>query len=888
MSLAIGTRLGSYEITGPLGAGGMGEVYRARDTELGREVAIKVLPASFTSDASRVARFEQEAKTLASLNHPNIAHIYGLERSDGTTALAIELVEGPTLAERIAAGPLPVEEALGIAGQIADALEAAHERGIVHRDLKPANVKLTPNGVVKVLDFGIAKALDTRVTSSGNAPVLTTPTMTAAGLVLGTAAYMSPEQARGKPVDERADIWSFGCVLYEMLTGQLAFGGEDVTIVLARVLERGANLEALPNGVSPAVRRTLELCFEKDPRQRIADIRDVRLALEGQFETDARSASDQRIAARGWQRVWPLVAGLIVGGLVVGVAFWAARPSTDVPSVSHRYALPLPKEAELPAARAFAPQAVVSPDGRYLAFTAEDPATARTSLWVQAMSSLTAQRIDRTEGADVPFWSPDSKQIAYFANDKLMRVPVAAGAPLTVCNAPQAAGGTWLETPQGDNVIVFGSQGAPLNRVPAGGGIPTPVTSLADGEFGHFSPQALPDGRVLYAAFRLNAVASYVQTLGSDDRTEVAGIESRAVYAPPGFLLYVREGVLLAQRFDLDSLALRGDPTALADGVRYIPAGGSAFTASANTIVYRGLSGFNSRVRVRWYERDGTPGDAVVDAGYYSHVELSPDNRYLALVNGVTTGNSDLWIKDLSSGAFQRLAFPERESQEVWAPDSRYLAYSGGAALFYTELGSGQRNPVPNTEGLVLVHSWTPDGKYLIGGPSGGAIRLIPAPRRNGAATGATEAPREVFAEPYSTDHFRVSPDGQWIAYSSQESGRPEIMVARFPSFTDRRQVSTAGGTQPQWRADGRELFFHANDLHMMAVDVTPGESLTIGGIHELFATNPTVHSTTIFMYAATRDGQRFLMTEPAEAALLSDREPLYVLTNWQTLLNGK
>ena len=910
MPLTPGTHFGSHEITGPLGAGGMGEVYRAHDTELERDVAIKVLPASFTSDAARVARFEQEAKTLAALNHPNIAQVYGIERAQIThehsaatdasaeapagesstrTAIVMELVEGPTLAERIAQGPIPVDEALRLAMQIADALEAAHSRGIVHRDLKPANIKITPEGVVKVLDFGIAKAVAPELVGSGTpSPIMTTP-VTQIGVMLGTAAYMSPEQARGKAIDKRTDIWAFGCVLYEMLTGQLAFGGEDVATTLARVIANPADIESLPATLPPNIRQTLQLCLEKDVGRRIRDIGDVKLALEGRFGTgtDARAEPGDRSVQPRWRGALPLAAGLIVGGLVVGIALWAARSPPEAPVVSSHYALQLPEHTELPS-RAALPQAAVSPDGRYMVFAAADPETRQNSLWVRATNSLTSQHLDRTEGAELPFWSPDSQQVGYFANDKLMRVSVAAGAPLTVCNAPNGQGGTWFQTPDGNNVIVFGATNGPLNRVPATGGVPQPVTSLSVNEYSHVYPQALPDGRILYTASGIGTAATYVQSLGSSDRTQITPLATRAMYVSPGFLLYVREGVLLAQAFDLDSLELQGEAAALAEDVRDNVANAStAFYASANAIVYRRGSGqLGQLLRVRWYGRDGTPGDVILSAGNYRHVELSPDNRYLA-VSDTDASGTDLWIKDLASGTYQRLASPGNESQEVWAPDSRRLAYSNGNELFYTELGSGRRTPVPQTEGLVLLHSWTPDGKYLLAQSLRDlAVKLVPAPGLDAADTAAAEPQREVFSETYATDHFRVSPDGQWVAYTSQESGAPEIMVARFPSFTDRRQVSVSGGTQPQWRADGRELFFHANELHMMAAEITPGESLEIGAVRELFATNPTVHSPTVFMFAATRDGQRFIMTEPVENSS-SNREPLYVITNWQTLLHA-
>jgi eukaryotic-like serine/threonine-protein kinase len=905
MALTLGTRFGHYEITGSLGKGGMGEVYRARDTELGRDVAIKTLPASFAADADRVARFEQEARTLAALNHPNVAQIYGLERAQldrhesgpaganarddsGTTiALVMELVEGPTLADRITEGPIPADEALGIAMQIADALEAAHDKLIVHRDLKPANVKLRPDGTVKVLDFGIAKAFEPAALASGSdSPILTTPA-TQAGVILGTAAYMSPEQAKGKAVDKRTDIWAFGCVLYEMLTGQLAFGGEDVATTLARVIANETSMSALPATISPTVRRVLELCLRKDSRNRIRDIGDVKLALAGDFDSGADAQAEAAsVSAAGWRRAFPVAFGLIAAGLIAGVALWALPPPVPITGLASHYALQLPGDFTLPIGSASGPHAAVSPNGHYIAYALEDPATRRSSLWIQAIDSLTPQRLDRADGAQFPFWSPDSQQIAYFSDDKLMRISIAGGSPLTVSDAESGEGGYWYDDESGTGFIVFGSRG-PLRRVPAMGGIATPVTSLATNEFAHLYPQMLPDGRLLYASMYAGTISTFVQSPGSAERTTLMTGMTRAVYTPPGYLLYVREGTLLAQRFDLESLELQGDAVALAQDVRATPSNGrSAFSASSDTLVYRRGSGLVGLVtQVRWYDRDGTPGEVVVAPGGHGHVELSPDNRYLAVTDAGTDGAADLWIKDFASGTYSRLtSSPGSESQEAWAPDSRHLAFSTAVSLFYTELGTGSSLPVAQSEGYPLLHSWTPDGRYLLA-QQGPSVSLIPAPPLGASDGAARQAPQEVFSSPYAVDHFRVSPDSNWVAYTSQESGQPEIVVAAFPSFTARRQVSISGGTQPQWRADGRELFFHANDQHMMAVEVTPGESLEIGPIHQLFATNETVHSPIIFMYAATSDGQRFLLTEPVEGNSRSD-EPLYVMTNWQTLLD--
>lgn len=894
MSLEAGTRVGAYEIVSTIGAGGMGEVYRARDSRLNRDVALKLLPGVFAADPQRLARFEREAQLLASLNHPNIAAIYGLEESSGLRAIVMELVDGDEVA-----GPLPVADALRVARQIAEAIEFAHDKGVIHRDLKPANIRLTPEGTIKVLDFGLAKALEIADESSWETRLANSPTLSLAathvGMILGTAAYMSPEQAKGKPVDRRADVWAFGVVLYELLTGKRLFGGETASETLASVMKEPFSLDALPADTPRSIRALLERCLHRDLRRRLQSIGEARIVIE---DVIAGGVKDETTVAAprpraSWVRRLPWAVSVVA---MVGGAFWLglrwnASSPIDAPGVM-RFTVQPPEGTILTSVNASGPHYAISPDGRYLAFVTTPTGTGaggRGTLWVRALDSLVAQRLDRTEGAAYPFWSPDSQHVAYFADGQLMRISVAGGAPLVVSAAESGEGGAWFQAEGQEGIIVFAPRPTgPLHRVPARGGISTAVTKLGDGEAGHVFPQFLPDGRVLYSV-RGDKGAVWVQSFGSDERTRVIEAETRAVYSHPGLLLYTRDDVLLAHRFSLDTLALEGEPVAVAQNVRNAaPLRRNAFSVSSNgVLIYRGSSS-SDNVRLRWYERSGKPGELVhPDGGDFSHLELSPNGKYLAVAVG-TTGDADLWIKDLSSGAFQRVtSMPGAENQEVWSPDSGRLAFVTAKGLAFTVIGSGTIAPVPGGEGPILLEQWTPDGKYLLMRRQGkGPLSLLSAPSQEAATTPTgskgSPQPEEIFTAPYDVDHFRVSPNGKWVAYTSLESGRPQVMVASFPSFTNRKQISLDRGAQPQWRADGRELFFHG-DLVMMALDVDP-ETMTTGRPHELFKTSQAVMSLQVHLYAATGDGQRFVLREPAQEAPASV-EPIYVVSNWRRLV---
>jgi eukaryotic-like serine/threonine-protein kinase len=713
--------------------------------------------------------------------------------------------------------------------------------------------------------------------------------------VLGTAAYMSPEQAKGRAVDRRADIWAFGVVFYELLTGKRLFGGETVSETLASVMKEPFSLDVLPADTPRAIRTLLARCLDRDLRRRLQSIGEARILID---DVIAGSANDAPIASevhRGaaWVR-W--VAGAVLLLALIGGGFWLGSRSnmSDVATGAViRFTVLPPEGTTLASVNAGGPQQAISPDGRYIAFVATAAGTGlggQGTLWVRALDSLVAQRLDRTEGASFPFWSSDSQQLAFFADGQLKRISVTGGAPLVVCAAISAEGGTWMQAEGAEGVIVFsGGPAAPLYRVPARGGIATALTTLAKGEVNHVFPQFLPDGRLLYSS-RGDKPAVWVQNPGSAERTLVMEAATRAAYSEPGLLLYIRDNVLLANRFSLDTLALEGEPVAVAQNVRNAPAASrSSFSiSSTGVLVYRGGTLADS-VRIRWYPRSGERGDlAHADAGDFHNLELSPDGKYLAVVVG--SGESDIWTKDLSSGAFQRVTSLEGgETEEVWAPDSRRLAFVTAKGISYTVVGSGAVTPVPGGEGPYRLEQWTPDGKYLLVRRQGrGALSLLPAPAPQAisAAAGSTASPelQPLFTATYDVDHFRVSPNGKWVSYTSLESGRPEVIVASFPSFTERRQISVNRGAQAQWRADGRELFFHG-DLWMMAVDVDP-DTMKTSRPRELFRTNPAVMSLLVYQYAATPDGERFLLREPAEGVSTS-AEPLYVVSNWRKLVEN-
>jgi serine/threonine protein kinase/Tol biopolymer transport system component len=809
----------------------MGEVYRATDRNLKRSVAIKVLPAAVAGDADRVSRFQREAEVLAALNHPNIGAIYGLEKTPDFTAIVMELVEGEDLSQRIARGLMPIDEAFSIAKQIAEALEAAHEQGIIHRDLKPANIKVRPDGTVKVLDFGLAKALDPLGANSGDTSAMNSPTKTAratvAGIVLGTAAYMAPEQARGKPVDRRADIWAFGTVLYEMLTGRRAFKGEDTPDILASVLKQEPDWSALPPNTPPSIRRLLRRSLAKDPRHRLTAMGDARLELD---ERDA--PSDQRLTRpRAVHRVlWGMLAVTSAIAVIAAIALATlARRASSVPALG-RFSLPPPQGTTLfPDSTAVA----ISPDGHQVALVTGDTAVSLpanfTGLWIRAVDSLEARFLPGTEGASFPFWSPDSRQLAFFANRQLKKITLADGHIDEICDAPDARGGAW--SPSG--VIIFSPlNSGPLMRVNAAGGKPEPVTALDANEYGHRFPAFLEDGEhFVYASVppRNGEFNILLGSLSGRGRTSLLTAQNAPSVASE-HLLFMRRGSLVAQRLDQQRRVLAGDPVSLPDAPRdvgvYAMAGAAVSAARDGTLAYYTHPPGNSKLV--WFDRSGRQqGTVSVPAGTYLDVGLAPNLSRAAVVRQVSPAATELWIVDLERGGSSRLANAAgQNNRPVFSPDSERVAFSSdrdGPRDMYviSAQGSPPEQPIYRSKTLAKDPlSWSPDGRFLVyrdvGPATGWDLWTRP--------TSGDGSPA-VFAQgPATETSGAISPDGKWMVYASDETGRFEVYVQDFPVPKRKYRVTSNGGARAWWRADSRQLLIlNADWTQLLAADVRPG-----------------------------------------------------------------
>jgi Tol biopolymer transport system component len=909
MTLAGGTKLGPYEILSSIGAGGMGEVYRATDTNLGRDVAIKVLPEAFAQDPERIARFEREARTLAALNHPNIAGIYGLEKSQGTYALVMELVEGEDLSQRIARGPIPIDEALPIARQIVEALEAAHEQGIIHRDLKPANIKVREDGTVKVLDFGLAKLADPAVGGASKpdmslSPTITSPAMmTGVGVLLGTAAYMSPEQARGKAVDKRADIWAFSCVLFEMVTGKRAFEGDDISETLASVLAREPDLAALPVTVAPAIRTLLRRCLEKDRRKRVGEIAVARFAIEeagtlgavaSAHEATVQPRIDAAVALTRAQlrqvmrvRMALVTAGavLVVGAAVGIMALWWSTPPRE--TRAYRTAILPPTNTRL---AGFPFQRFsLSPDGRRLAWAASmDGGT--LSLWVQSLDGLSAQRLTGTEGAGTPFWSPDSRVVGFYAGGLLKTINADGGAPRTVAEVGAGnPGATWNRA----NVILFSGagEGSVIRRVSSTGGAVTPVTTLdrENGESQHWAPVFLPDGQhFLYVSIGTKAGGPaavngvYVAALDSGERKLLVPGGASPRYAQ-GFLIYLREQTLMAQPFDVERLELTGDPVPMAEQVAIGGLSGrmgAVAVSETGVLAYQaGASGDVSQLV--WLDRTGRQMESVGDQGDYGDVELSPDGQRASVTFAATANAYDVWLFDLARRLRTRFTFDSTAGATLWSPDSSRLVFSstrsGSRDLYQKASSGGGNDQLLLTEGGVSEYasSWSRDGRAILysrGAQPGADLWVL-------QLTG-NRKPFPFMETPFLEVHGQFSPDGRWVAYVSNESGQNEIYVAPFPGPGGKWRISTAGGNWPRWRGDSRELFYLAPDNQLVAADVSAHDStFDVGAVRPLFQTQARVNRG--YMYDVSADGQRFLVNRLVEQAV----QPLTFLINWPATL---
>lgn len=899
MALVPGSKLGPYEIVSSLGAGGVGEVYLAQDARLGRSVAIKILPEQFSSDAQRMARFDREAKLLASLNHPHIAAIYGLEESNGVRALVMELVEGPTLAERIKQGPLPPDEALPIAKQIAEALECAHERGIVHRDLKPSNVKITPDGAVKVLDFGLAKALEGDVSA---VDISTSPTLshaaTQAGILLGTAAYMSPEQARGKKVDRRADIWAFGAVLYEMLTGRAAFIGETISDTLAAVIRGEPDWSALPEYLPPAINRLLRRCLTKDPIQRLRDIGEARITIEtvlsGAFEETAGPLGATTSPPSLWQRAFPWGVAAIAAAVAIayGVLYWRASQREPRPVMQLSLSLPAPL------ATVFEPNPgspfALSPDGSQIVFVALVPGKPQ-QLYLRPFDQQSGTAIPGTENATQPFFSPDGQSVGFFAQGKLRKVSLHGGPAVQLGEAPVPHGATWTA----DDTIIFAPNfGSGLVRIPATGGTPQILTqpNQKEQEISHRWPQVLPGGKDVLFTIQVGSGSSYddariaVLSLETGKWRTLLGGGSYARYVPPGHIVYARAGSLMAAAFDLKRMEVRGAPVPVQEGVvtSALTSGGAEYDVTASGMLAYVPGNAKPPVRtLAWVDRAGNAKILPVPPRVYNAPHLSPDGKQLAVqINDY--GDLAVWIYDFARNTLTRLTFgPGISASPLWLPDGRKVIYStrisSGYPSFRAKLadGSGKEEILfgkefadPGSAPLAV----SPDGKTLF------FAAHDPAGTQDIEALSLDGSDR---IQPFLQGSFnlaalRFSPDGHWVAYMTDESGRREICVQPFPGLSGKWMISTEGGEAPRWAPNGREIFYFAGD-ELMSVDVETRPAFKAGTPHALFSAAGYLGYGN---YDVAPNGQHFLMIKQEDVS--TNPRELNVILNWSEELERR
>jgi Tol biopolymer transport system component len=892
----IGKTLGPYQVVALLGEGGMGEVYRARDTKLNRDVALKILPEAFTTDADRLARFKREAQVLASLNHPNIAAIYGFEDSQSTThALVMELVTGDDLSALIARGPIPISDVLPIAKQIVDALEAAHDAGIVHRDLKPGNLKVRADGTVKVLDFGLAKA----PSGPASGAAVDSPTMTGTrmGMILGTAAYMSPEQARGRSVDKRADIWAFGVVVVEMLTGQRLFKGDDISDVLAAVLRQEVDWAALPSNIPPRLRALLERCLDRDLKTRLRDIGEARVALARVNDppSDPSLVRPQPDVSRRGSAIRESIAwGLALTATLVAAGFWIAR-SGGAPAAGAGQSVRLtfvPPDNVV----AEAGGALISPDGQKLLFTGRT-ADGRRTLWLRRLDSLEAAPLPDTDEAIEPFWSPDSKSIAFGAQGKLKRLDLGTARAQVLADAARSNNGAW--SPSG--VIVFSPDfRQPLARVAATGGVRTVAVPLNDAarESGHRYPHFLPDGRhFLYAANRGPASPLMVGSIDSTETRELLPDFAPAIYAKPGWLIYIRNGTLVAHAFDADRLAFSGEPQAISAapmGTNWAQ-GARVSLSDSGTLVIQDATAYD--YQLMWYRRDGrsiATFGAMRKVTVAEYPRISPDGKRVVVQRfDPATQNQDLWVGDLARETFDRLttnpvleqlAFWSRDGQSVFATTTR----DGVNGIYRIPVGGGSDQVI--VKGTVFPGDVSPDGKLLFFFQRGVVTRsdIWVQPYSSAAAEPAAGPARAIIDSESDELHAQVSPDGQWLAYMSDITGTNEVYVRRLMAdgsvAPDATRVSTGGGVQPLWSRDGREIFFVSAaqgylSAQLMAVPITKATtSFEFGPAKTLFKMRMLPTQSVIRDYDISLDGQRFLIGTALGDARAT---PATIILNW-------
>jgi eukaryotic-like serine/threonine-protein kinase len=895
MSLTSGARLGPYEVISAAGAGGMGEVYRARDTRLDRTVAIKILPAHLSDNPEAKQRFDREARAISSLNHPNICTLFDVGHQDGMDYLVMEFLEGETLASRLAKGPLPPEQVLKYGIEICEGLEKAHKTGVIHRDLKPGNIMLTKTGA-KLMDFGLAKAVaagpspDSSMTMTMSGPSADQP-LTARGTLVGTFQYMSPEQVEGNEADQRSDIFALGAVLYEMATGKRAFDGRTTTSVMAAILERDPPPISAVQSVFPrGLDRVVKTCLEKDPDKRWQSVRDLRINL-GWIEEGEGPVTPSAVQHKPWREraAWVLACALLSGLTFFAASHYRASPASE----TARFSVYPPEKAVFsgpPNITVPVPQFALSPDGRDLVFVANssggDPV-----IWLRSIDQVTAHPLPGTERAQIPFWSPDSRWIGFFAEGKLKKIPVAGGPVQVLADVADAFGGAW----GADDSIIFGKLSSSIFRVSSGGGIVTAITKVDTIMKAHRWPQFLPDGR--HFLFHVQSGDGehrgiYVGSLDGGIQKFLLHTESSAVYASPGYLLHVDGDTLLGQAFDAARLEVRGEPFTVAEHVGRstgfsigASTSGNGMLAYAAAILHRG--------RLTWFDRAGNALDSVGVEGDYSDFRLSPNGQMLAVsLVDPKAWNPDVWLIDLVRGGPSRFTVGSAlNAAPVWSPDGARIVFrtnrNGQTELYAKSAGGGGNeevvltNETQHAAGIdspnLVCSDWSPDGRYIIGSvpqqTTGDDLWLIPL--------GGDKKPFKFLGPPSDQLHANFSPDGRFVAYSSNESGRFQVYVQTFPLSDRKWQVSTDGGYEPRWRGDGREIYYLSEDRKLMAVAVGAGPSFAVPKI--LFQTRvPEGVTSRRTHYVPSRDGQRFLINTQSNDALPN---PITVVFNWQAEL---
>jgi eukaryotic-like serine/threonine-protein kinase len=884
MPLTPGTKFGPYEIGIPLGAGGMGEVYRAKDTRLDRSVAIKILPARFSADPVRKQRFEREAKTISSLNHPHICVLYDVGCQDGIDYLVMECVEGETLAKRLEKGPLPLEQVLKYGAQVADALDKAHRSGVVHRDLKPGNIMLTPTGA-KLLDFGLAKPAAAVLTGATLTAATPRAPMTEEGTIVGTFQYMSPEQVEGKEVDGRSDIFSLGAVLYEMLTGKRAFEGKSQLSVASAILEKDPEPISSLKPMTPSVLgHAINKCLAKSADDRWQSASDLASELKWITESSTQTVGlpSPRAVTKSREAIGWLVACAALVALLVVAMLWR---NSNAPVRTMYFSPPFSFPAR---------DIAIAPNGHTLALVAYLESAKKNVIWIYELGSANANSLADTEGATFPFWSPDSESVAFFADGKLKKVERSGGPVQIVCDAPAGRGGTWNK----DGVIVFTPEAIPgpgrgLYRVEASGGTPVRISDpdVSRGEQNHRWPVFLPDGKhYLYLAANFSGQkgvnAVFAGSLDSNEKRFVVDATGNVAYVSAGYLLFPREKILFAQRFDIKRLALAGEPTAILTNLQYQPQIRRAVFAVSDGGLLAAQTGSGVALsQPIWFDRRGNEVGTVGKPNVYQNIFLSPDGRSVAVDiadMGSDNMNSDVWTLDLQRDSAKRLTFPpSNQVLPVWSPDASRIMFSSNRETHFdlymkNSDGTQEEKRIADIKSFnQFPDDWSRDGKYILY-TGDNDLMLLTFP----------ELKSSLFLKaPSVLKNAQFSPDGRWVAYASNETGKWEVYVTSFPDARGKWQISTSGGEQPRWRGDGKELFYLSSDYKMMAVPVTTGAKFDAGTPVALFQAAPRqpISNNDRCVYDVSRDGQRFLVNTQVKNA---ETQPMSIILNWPAKLN--